>query len=212
MEFKILKLQNVKISQDWTQKALRGFENTMQNSEFPCIFALKAYKLRSILFLFVPICQPNKLIDGMMEYTDFAKITPTHKRIYNPLVIFFQNQFTNLIEEQTFAWQQLQFLHNNDSKEWLEHIPTNPNDSAWSFCFNEVELFFNISCPCHQIFKNRNLGNFIAFVVNPRENFDYVASGSKKQGVNVREIIRNRVKKYNNGYLPQSLGFFWFKG
>ncbi|RDU59005.1 YqcI/YcgG family protein, partial [Helicobacter sp. MIT 14-3879] len=33
----------------------------------------------------------------------------------------------------------------------------------------------------------------------------------KKQGVSVREIIRNRVKKYNNGYLPQSLGFFGSK-
>lgn len=59
----------------------------------------------------------------------------------------------------------------------------NPNNSTWSFCFNEVELFFNISCPHHQIFKNRNLGDFITFIVNPRENFDYVANGNKKQGV-----------------------------
>lgn len=87
----------------------------------------------------------------------------------------------------------------------------NPNNSAWSFCFNEVELFFNISCPHHQIFKNRNLGDFITFIVNPRENFDYAANGNKKQGVNVREIIRNRVKQYNNDYLLQSLGFFGSK-
>lgn len=44
MEFKILKPQNVKISKDWTQKALTGFQNTLQNPEFPCIFALKAYQ------------------------------------------------------------------------------------------------------------------------------------------------------------------------
>lgn len=116
MDFKILKTQNIKISQKWFKKALKGFESNMQNQDFPCIFALKAYKLQGILFLFVPICQPNKLIKGMIEYTKFTKITPIHKRIYNPLVIFFQNQFTNLVEEQTFAWQQLQFLHNNDLK------------------------------------------------------------------------------------------------
>ncbi len=181
MEFRILKAQNTKIFQNWEQEALRGFEKNMQNPEFPCIFALRAYKLQGILFLFVPICQPKTFIKGMMEYTEFIKITPIDKRLYNPLVIFFQNSFTSLFKEQIFAWQQLQCLHNNDTKKWLGHIPANPNDSAWSFCFNAVELFFNISCPHHQIFKNRNLGDFITFIVNPRENFDYVAKGDKKQ-------------------------------
>ncbi|RDU60624.1 YqcI/YcgG family protein [Helicobacter sp. MIT 14-3879] len=204
-----------------------GSKHTIQNLKFPCIFALKAYKIQSIsqrlkalslkccnlkayriqsiLFLFIPINQIRKLINGVMEYTEFVKITPIHKRIYNPLVIFFQNQFTSLVEEQTFAWQQLLL------KQWLDYIPMNPNDSRWSFCFNEVELFFNVSCPHHKIFRNRNLGD-IAFVINPRENFDYVASGGKKQGIHIREIIRDRVKKYNNNYLPKDLGFFGFKG
>lgn len=100
MDFKILKTQNIKISQKWFKKALKGFESNMQNQDFPCIFALKAYKLQGILFLFVPICQTNKLIKGMIEYTEFTKITPIHKRIYNPLVIFFQNQFTNLLKSK----------------------------------------------------------------------------------------------------------------
>lgn len=64
MDFQILKTQNIKISQKWFKKALKGFESNMQNQDFPCIFALKAYKLQGILFLFVPICQPNKLIQG----------------------------------------------------------------------------------------------------------------------------------------------------
>lgn len=58
------------------------------------------------------------------------------------------------------------------------------------------------------MYKNRNLCAYIAFVINPRENFDFVASGSKKSGIKGRERIRKRVKDYNNGSIPKELGFF----
>jgi len=123
-------------------------------------------------------------------------------------VVFFRQHFQTLKEEQNFAWSQIQILHDNDIQAYPKHIPTNPNRHNWTFCFNKIELFFNVSTPHYEILKNRNLGSYITFVVNPRENFDFVASNETKQGRKMREIIRKRVKNYNSGILPNELGFF----
>lgn len=56
--------------------------------------------------------------------------------------------------------------------------------------------FFNVSCPHHKILKNRNLGDFITFVINPRENFDYVAPKNSEKGRKIRKTIRDRVVKF----------------
>lgn len=116
MEFRIVKSQNAKMPQDWSQRALGEFRSNIQNPDFPCIFALRAYKIQGILFLPVSAQQIEKFVDGMIEYTEFVKITPVYERVHNPLVVFFRDQFVNLAEEQTFAWQQLQLLHNGDPK------------------------------------------------------------------------------------------------
>ena len=44
------------------------------------------------------------------------------------------------------------------------------------------------------MYKNRNLGAYIAFVINPRENFDFVASGSKKSGIRVESELEKGLK------------------
>ena len=78
-------------------------------------------------------------------------------------------------------------MHDNDTQPYPSHIPLDTDSPQWCFCFQDIELFINVSCPHHDMYKNRNLGAYIAFVINPRENFDFVASGSKKSGIRVIE-------------------------
>ena len=54
------------------------------------------------------------------------------------------------------------------------------------------------------------MGDFIAFVINPRENFDYVAPKNSEKGRKIRKTIRDRVIKFI-GFLPKELGFLAIK-
>ncbi|MCX2683459.1 YqcI/YcgG family protein [Campylobacter sp. MIT 21-1685] len=83
----------------------------------------------------------NSFIISLREYANFCKSTPLQERIKSPLVIFFEEKFKNLEEEQNFACQQIQNLHENDNKKWLSHIPKDTSDTQWCFCFEEMEWF-----------------------------------------------------------------------
>ncbi|WP_218883679.1 YqcI/YcgG family protein [Burkholderia guangdongensis] len=78
----------------------------------------------------------------------------------------------------------------------------------WSFCFNGIQLFVNISSADHKILRSRNLGRHLTLVINPRENFDAVASVHTRSGRLVRERIRSRIAEFNGGLLPPELGFY----
>ena len=148
-------------------------------------------------------CQKNVIQDilcTLTELTHRVKSVPKKDRIYTPLLCVFENtNFHSVEKEQDFAWIILQKIHNNDIMEWPHHIPKNPDNSKWSFCFNDVELFINISCPNHHHVKSRNLGDNIVFVINPRIHFDIVAGMNDPKGLKIRQTIRERSKKYNNG-------------
>jgi len=206
---KILKLSEIRANHllAWRKNAYEDFNKILNNEDFPCIFALRAFKNKTAFIAFVNRNDKMNFVNILKQYTQFCKKTPLKQRILNPLLVFFEEQFSSIEEEQNFAWEQIQFLHNQDEKAFLAHIPKDINHPQWTFCFNEVEIFFNVSCPHHKILKNRNLGEFITFVINPRENFDYVAPNDFK-GIKIRQTIRTRVENYNQGIFPSELGFF----
>ncbi|WON80610.1 YqcI/YcgG family protein [Acinetobacter sp. UGAL515B_02] len=157
------------LSCNWMIEAYINFSNILSQNNFPCLFGRSAYKRKSLKFLFV-----NEIIDlqkGLLLYTDFIKKTPLEERLYSPLIITFRRiGFKNLTEEHEFCWEQLKLLHSLDEAEWPNDIPKDPHDNQWTFCFDQTQLFFNMSCPSHHHIKSRNLGPYVTFVVNPRQN------------------------------------------
>ncbi len=105
---------------------------------------------KGILFLFIDDKQ-SLLLNGLMEYISFVKNTPIKNRLTNPLVIFFKQKFDTLEKEHVFAWKQIQFLHDNDTQPYPSHIPLDTDSPQWCFCFQDIELFINVSCPHHDI-------------------------------------------------------------
>ena len=81
------------------------------------------------------------------------------------------------------------------------------NQPGWEFKFNDVAVFFNVNHSQHIKHKSRNIGSYMAMVVNPTHNFDIVApmiNGERK----ISNLIRERVKSYNNGVIADTLGIF----
>lgn len=204
---------DMNLAEDWRIKVVKEFEEIVSRKDFPCVFGRKANTEHSCLFLFVDsfiACDiVDPLVKGFIAYTQLIQNTPVHARLFQPLIVFFSHEQTLALREQhQYAWSALKHLHVHDPAPWPDHIPQDPHQSGWSFCFNGVELFINISAPGHHKMRSRNLGSLLTFVVNPRENFDVVASQTSKSGVKIRENIRQRVAHYNDGFTPTTLGFF----
>lgn len=197
------------LKNSWKDDALNTFLKTAGNIEFPCLFGRKSIKQQTYIPFFFSKTENrySELLQAFIDYTNFVKTTPVKERLYSPLIIFFDLELTNQKKSQhQFAWNILNWLHSQDKEDWPHNIPKDPSDSNWCFCFNKVQLFINMSTSQHKVIKSRNLGKYLVLVINPRENFDFIASGEK--GQKIRAQIRGRIFKYNNGYIPYELGSY----
>ncbi|WP_024646013.1 YqcI/YcgG family protein [Pseudomonas syringae] len=198
------------IEMGWRVQAYRQFEQVLSDQGFPCLFGRRANKSGSCLLLFIPEKHERQtLCEGLQAYVNFVNETPLEDRLFNPLIVIFEkNDFNTLAEEQAHAWAALQYLHDEDSSPWPAGACTDPETFEWTYHFAGLPLFINMSFPRHTAMKSRSLGGHIVFVINPRENFDQVASAETESGRKIRERIRQRIADYNKGVMPDTLGFF----
>lgn len=200
------KILSSKELEGWQSEAVAEFLGRVDEKSFPCLFARKAALRSKINFLF---CQTKEcLLYGLIEYTEFVKKTDIKERFLSPLVVFFSDALSSQSNQLSFGWKALNWVHLKDPCSWPTNIPKDPENPNWSFCFNELQLFINMSSPEHKLLKNRNLGKYLTFIINPRENFDHVASLSTKSGRLVRAKIRSKVASYIDDEVPKELGFF----
>ncbi|MRN37998.1 hypothetical protein CRG49_000315 [Neisseria sp. N95_16] len=131
---------------------------------------------------------------------------PIKERLYFPLIIILNWQLDSLKDSQNKAWEILKEIYYYDLEFFNKDMSTlGSDDKDWKFKFNGVNLFFNINHPQHKLHRSRKVNSFITMVVNPSENFQIVAplvNGGRK----VSNMIRDRVKVYNNGIVAETLG------
>ena len=197
----------------WKQEAWQEFSSRISSPEFPCLFSKRAWRSKSLRIIF---CDKNgdsdnayqDFLNGMIEYTDMIHTTQLNQRVFSPLVAFFSPDLMPSMSSHELGWDILNWTHQNDLDEWPNNIPYDPESPDWTYCFNGVQFFINMSSNNHHELQNRNLGSRLNFIVNAREVFDLVANKDTKGGRQVREKIRKRVGIYNNGVMPTELGFY----
>ena len=202
--------EHVQNRHHWTHKTIEHFKETLANPDFPCLFGRKAVTARTCHIIFARAQQlADDIARGLADYVRTVEPLPLKQRIGHPLLVFLETApDTALSEQQALAWEVLRQVHARDPQPWPEAVPQDPHDAHWSFCFAGMPLFINMSFPGHQQMKSRNLGKHIAFVINTRESFDEVASAQTESGQRIRARIRDRVRHYNDGVMPDTLGFF----
>ncbi|QCI12007.1 YqcI/YcgG family protein [Pseudomonas putida] len=206
--------EHVRNTQHWTYKTIEHFRGILANPDFPCLFGRKAVASQSCHILFA---RAEHLADdiarGLSDYVALVIPVPLKQRIGSPLVVFLETTGdSTLAQQQALAWKVLRGVHARDPQPWPQAMPTDPEDSDWSFCYAGMPLFINMNFPGHQQMKSRNLGPHITFVINPRENFDEVANAATESGKRIRARIRDRVRHYNDGVVPDTLGAFGEEG
>ncbi|MDD2090571.1 YqcI/YcgG family protein [Pseudomonas guariconensis] len=205
-----LAAEHIQKCQHWAYQTLAQFRTLLGHPDFPCLFGRKAVAAGTCHLVFARATQlATDIARGLADYVSILEPIPLRQRIGNPLLVFLETEpDSTLAEQQALAWSVLQQVHELDPQPWPRTLPTDPHDSDWSFCFAGMALFINMNFPAHRQMKSRNLGAHIAFVINPRESFDEVASAATESGRRIRARIRERVRHYNDGVVPDTLGFF----
>jgi len=202
--YTLRELANKSFGNSWFTIAITEISERVSNSEFPCPFGRKSWEASSAKILF---CEKYEhLLSGLEEYTNFVKKTDVKNRIYAPLISVISKRLIKGDGQHATAWNMLNWAHMRDPEAWPDDVPIDSEASEWSFCFNGIQLFINFSSSDHKYMKSRNLGPFLCLVINPRQNFDLVASADTKSGQLIRKKIRSRVAAYNGGLVPEELG------
>jgi FPC/CPF motif-containing protein YcgG len=199
-------------SLDWRVVAFREVLSTLSYEHFPCPFAQKSAQLGSQWFTFVESIEPGQLEAlrlALLDYVHVARSAAGRHRLLLPLVVLVRPvaEPLSLAEYQRLGWRTLQYLHDHDVADWPVDVPPVPDHHLWSFCFAGAQLFVNFSSPAHRERRSRNLGGAMAFVINPRQNFDVVA-GNNPEGQAVRRRVRARIAAYDGVAHGEELGTY----
>jgi len=196
---------------DWQRSAFEEISRTLSQDDFPCLFARKALAAGSIHYAFCDTRDGegfSQARHALCAYTAFVKSVPVQERIYQPLILVLGEAGRAAKEQHSLGWRALRWLYEHDPLAWPDHVPADPEDPEWSFCFNAVPLFVNMSSGVHLQLRSRNLGRNLVLVINPRENFDVVANIGSSKGRAIRKRIRERVEAFNGKKPSAVLGFY----
>lgn len=171
-------------------------------SAFPCTFSQNAFRRELLQFAFIEAPGAAGLDAGraaLQHYVRDSRAWDGRVATAKPLLVVFSPQAAqadSLADYQAIGWQALQYWHDHDPAPWPDDVATDPETRFWSFCFDGMQLFVNMSAPAHDRRKSRNLGRHLTLVINPRERFDLVA-GNTPEGRRVRTRIRERAARYD---------------
>jgi N-omega-hydroxy-L-arginine synthase len=186
----------------WQATAYAELKTKVLDEAFPCTFGTVAQRKGAVLFNFVETLSRAEVVEGihaaLVAYTDFVRPLPLVTASLTPLAIFIPPPRAELTIEGYFewGWQILQAAHDRDPSPWPAHVPRDPDDPAWSFCFGGVPLFVNFKTPAHQARRSRRMARSFMLLIQCREGFDLIA-GDTPQGRHARALIRHKLAAYD---------------
>jgi FPC/CPF motif-containing protein YcgG len=185
--------------ESWKKDALEKFEEKMTNQHrpFPCIPATIGHQLNRFRYAFISSLNSTSSVEELAEI--LKEYAENYRNIgaFTSLIIFYeptQEQYSVEQYEQMF-WSQLNQVCEMDDVKWPSHIPTNPHDPLWEFCFHGEQLFVYCATPSHENRMSRHFPYFL-IAVTPRsvlENFYSSTSHSLK----IKAKIRERLAEYD---------------
>lgn len=172
---------------------------------FPCIFGHNSVRRGNLRFLLVPYNVDiseydfHVLADDLRSYIDQVDVKSLDVSRHRPLLVLFEPVaiFTTADQFQQIFIEAMQFLIDVDQQSWPTNVSKDPDHHTWTMCFQGCELFVNVSHPAHVNRRSRNLGDGLAFVINPRKIFDIAAPDDAK-GRRVTKTIRHNIDLYDD--------------
>ncbi|WP_442600214.1 YqcI/YcgG family protein [Neobacillus sp. D3-1R] len=189
--------------QQWEKDALEKFEVKMKDKlrPFPCIPATIGFSTNQLRYGFVGDPRNSSTLKEVAEL--LKKYTHSSREFgnYTSLIIFYETpknvKETHTVQqfEQLF-WEQLSGLGTLDELDWPQHIPANPHNPVWEFCFHGEPYFMYCATPSHQNRQSRHFDHFM-LAITPRwvlQEFNKSESYAKS----IKSQVRKRLEKYDS--------------
>lgn len=186
--------------QGWQREAFRSFVYKMTDIEqpFPCIPATLGFKLNHLRYTFIDDVRTeesaHELASVLKNYGTISRETG----IYASLIVFFNPNSTvqaSLAEYEMMFWNIMSKVSELDEKIWPEHIPKNPHNRYWEFCFNEEPYFIYCATPEHKLRKSRSFP-VLMLAITPRWVLHHFHS-SHPHADKIKAQIRERLLTYD---------------
>jgi len=113
----------------------------------------------------------------------------------------------SLADHEAEFWQLLQGLHDADPEPWPDHLPTDPDDPAWEFCFAGLPMFVTGHCPAYRQRLSRHSHSAMYLVMQSRQNLSGL-DGSGRTATRVHARIRDLVQRYDAMAPSPQLGMY----
>lgn len=197
----------------WQQSAYISFASMIadDDNKYPCIPGKQGYVSNHLRFSFAS--DPRELHTATLVAKALKEygVCSRDAGKYTSLAIFFETpeymiETYGVEEYRMLFWSVLNQISSLDEKEWPEHMPTDPSNHHWEFCFQGEPYFAFCATPAHQFRKSRYFSTFlIAF--QPRWVFDEI-NDSTSSGRNMKNLIRQRLLEYDN--VPEHPDLKWY--
>lgn len=194
----------------WKQDAYKKFDRKMTDVEkpFPCIPATLGHRFNQFRYGFLPAHKDprssKELASALEEFSAIYHSTGP----YASLVLFYEqcgDELSVKDYEQIF-WEQLGRVCHFDKKDWPEHIPPDPEDSMWEFCFHEQQYFVYCATPAHLSRQSRYFPYFM-LAITPRSVLVEL-NESPERAAKLKKQIRKRLENYDSAPIHPDLNAY----
>ena len=186
--------------QQWQREAFQSFVHKMTDKEhpFPCIPATLGFNLNHLRYAFIEDLRTaesaHELASVLKKYGSISRETGN----YASLIVFIKPNATvcpSIAENELLFWHIMSKVSELDEKPWPAHIPQNPHDRYWEFCFNEEPYFIYCATPEHKLRKSRAFP-VMMLAITPRWVLHHFRS-SHPHVDNMKTLIRERLTAYD---------------
>ncbi|TGB02270.1 YqcI/YcgG family protein [Halobacillus salinus] len=196
----------------WKRSVYDDFSRMMTDREhpYPCVPGVQGFLQDSLRFGFAGDPRTPKAAEQfacqLIQYGNISRETGP----YASIVIFFDTTHIpkdiSTSEYEELFWTLLTRVHQMDEEPWPEHIPTNPSDPGWEFCFNGQPYFAFCATPTHLNRKSRHFPTFL-IALQPRWVFEDIHDGTT-YGRKLKAAIRNRLEAFDQ--VPAHPSLKWY--
>ncbi|MBY6036584.1 YqcI/YcgG family protein [Fictibacillus nanhaiensis] len=193
--------QHVQKLENWKQSAYNHFTEMIcdESHPYPCVPGKIGFQDDNLRFGFVDDPRETASCEQLASLLkSYGKVSRETGK-YASLVVFCDSRSidpsTSIETYQDLFWSILNGVHEIDQTPWPEHIPTDPHDSAWEFCFDGEPYFAFCATPAHSVRKSRKFPYFL-LAFQPRFVFDEI-NASTSLGQKLKKAIRRRLISYD---------------
>lgn len=174
----------------WTEKI------SDRKYKFPCIPAVQGYALNHLRYGFVQQAAAKQLAALLQSYGEHSRALGS----YTSLVVFIQCEAEPYRKDgveyyERLFWSLLSRTTAMDDKPWPAHLPSDPSDHLWEYCYDGEPYFVYCGTPAHSLRRSRSFP-YMVLAFTPRwvlERFNSAPIQAEK----TKQMIRRRLHAYD---------------